>query len=121
MVSRPPGQVYGIVGQDGRVAGWLGGAGKRFQIGTSGGLEGDSARISRHRKRIAKDRGLALDPRSNVSSIIRDAPLAGLEVGPFWQRFAYRKASRSKMRCAGSSGRYSRRTSSRKSSVTPTT
>ena len=41
--------------------------------------------------------------------------------GKFWLRFAFKKANRWKMRCAGSSGRFSRRTSSRKSSVTPTT
>jgi hypothetical protein len=34
--------------------------------------------------------------------------------GILWQRFAYKKASRSKMRYAGLSGRYSRKTSSRK-------
>src|ERR1700679_2213911 len=52
--------------------------------------------------------------------VILKRPLGMFGGGFFWQRFAFKKASRSKMRCAGSSERYSRRTSSRKSSVTPT-
>jgi hypothetical protein len=47
------------------------------------------------------------------SGIIKE-PNGRFGGGISWQRFAYRKASRSKMRCAGSSGRYSRRTLSRK-------
>jgi hypothetical protein len=62
-----------------------------------------------------------LYPKSDFSSILVRPLRQVWRWEPFWQRFAYKKASRWKMRCAGSSGRYSRRTSSRKSSVTPTT
>src|SRR5215469_440592 len=46
---------------------------------------------------------------TNKSSIIGAAPLAGLEVDGFWQRFVYKKANRSRMRYAVLSGRYSRK------------
>jgi len=47
-------------------------------------------------------------------------PFGGFGGGISWQRFAYKKASRSKMLYAGLSGRYSRRTLSKKLNVTPT-
>src|ERR1035438_10201604 len=96
------------------------GAAMPFQFGLDKARMHDSAEIIYISRRILafKASGLTTGPIFPVSLKV---PLGRFGGGFFWQRFECKKASRWKMRCAGSSGRYSRRTSSRKSSVTPTT
>jgi hypothetical protein len=76
-----------------------------FQFGLDKARMHDSAEIICISRRILafKASGLTTGPIFPVSLKV---PLGRFGGGFFWQRFECKKASRWKMRCAGSSGRY---------------